>query len=112
METASNKLVALPESSVRVIGKGVIVKTTDKLCKTTTEGGLTVTGSQTKKYDIGEVIAVGKLVEELKIGDVVMYQTAASVAYPLPNGLEESYLTKIDENSNTIVSVVPAEYFA
>lgn len=106
METASNKFVSLPESDVRAIGKGVIVKQTDKLCSKETESGIIPTASQQKKYDIGEVIAIGSLVEELEVGDVVLYQTAPSVAYPLPNGLKDSYLTKIEESSGIIVAVI------
>lgn len=109
METASNKIVAFPEDRIKAIGKGIIVKATDKFCKEKTEQGIVLTGNATKKYDIGEVIAIGESVAEVKIGDIVLYQAVASVAYPIPNGMDTSYLTKIDEVSNVIIAVIPAE---
>ena len=111
LETSSNKIVFLPNDKVQTIGKGVIVKETDKCCKLQTEAGLIIsdTGNVTKKYDIGEVIAVGKDVMEVKIGDVVLFQTAGSVAFPLPNGMDKSILTKIDESPLSIMCVIPKD---
>lgn len=111
IETSSNKIVYLPNDKVKAVGKGIIVKDTDKCCKGKTESGLYVPNKSdvTKKYDIGEVIAIGAEVKEVKIGDLVVFQTAAAIAYPLPNGINASVLTKIEENPMAIMCVIPNE---
>lgn len=110
LETSSNKIVYLPNDKLRVVGKGIIVKETLKCCKTQTASGLILPDKAdvTKKYDIGEVVAIGKDVQEVVVGDLVLFQVAGSVAFPLPNGMERSILTKIEENPVAIICVIPA----
>jgi co-chaperonin GroES (HSP10) len=109
IETSSNKIVYLPNDKVRAVGKGVIVTETTKCCKTQTDSGIFLPNKAdvTKKYDLGEVIAVGKDVLEVKVGDLVLFQTASACAFPLPNGIEQSVLTKIDESPVAILCIIP-----
>ena len=105
IETSSNKIVYLPNDKVRAVGKGIIVTETNLCCKLKTDSGLIMPDKAdvNKKFDIGEVVAKGKDVVEVNIGDIVLFQVAGSVAYQLPNGIERSILTKIEENPVAII---------
>jgi co-chaperonin GroES (HSP10) len=112
IESANNKIVELPMDNVRAIGKGVIIKTTDKFVKTKTPSGITLPTSSSmgseKKYDIGEVYAAGEACEEVSVGDIVIFQIVNAV--PLPNGLKDPVLYKVEENPMSIVARVPKEF--
>lgn len=109
LETSSNKIVYLPNDKLKAVGRGIIVKETLKCCKTQTASGLVMPDSSNvnRKYDIGEVIATGADVVEVKVGDLVLFQTASAVAYQLPNGISPSILTRIEETPMSIICVIP-----
>lgn len=107
LETASNKIVSLPNDKVKAVGKGVILHTTSDYCVEKTAGGLHLpeSSSPNKKYDIGKVVAIGADVKEVKIGDVVVYQIAGS--FQLPNGMEDPVLVKVNEDPASIMCICP-----
>lgn len=108
IETSSNKIVYLPNDKVKAVGKGIIVKDTDKCSAESTRSGIVIPdrADTTRKYSLGEVVAIGKDVVEVAIGDLVLFQIASSCAFPLPNGIASSVLTKIDETPIAIMCVI------
>lgn len=110
--TATNKIVSFDESLVRAIGNALIVKNTGLFAsEAKSEGGIYLPDStigSTKKYNVGVVVSRGKKVEEVDVGDVVVYQTATAAGVdPIPNGAKPSILFKIVETSLAIVCRVP-----
>jgi co-chaperonin GroES (HSP10) len=57
-----------------------------------------------KKYDIGEVIAVGSECKEIKLGDIVLYQRNAAMR--IPNGIDAPFMYKLEETPIAIVAVL------
>lgn len=111
IETASNRLVFLPYEHTRPVGKGIIVKNTTKLTLEKTESGIIFSENSrpTRKYDVGIVHSIGKDVQEVRVGDLVVYQSAGSVAFPLPNGMKDAEYVKIEETPVIIMAVVKAD---
>lgn len=101
-------MIFAPETLLRGFGANLVVKPTNHYCKYQTEGGMTLPdGGDThieKKYDIGEVVTAGPMVNvEVSAGDIVIWQCTS--AWRLPNGSGETQLYHIPQSA--IVAILP-----
>lgn len=59
--------------NIKPIGKRVLIKQTEQ--EEVTKSGIILTGSETKEQPTtGDVIAVGNGIEEIKVGDKIIYE--------------------------------------
>jgi hypothetical protein len=102
-----DRIIEIPESGVKAINGGVVVKDTMKLCAVRA-GLIYLPDSDRQDFDkqveIGEVVSKGMDVEGIEVGDVVLYRRLT--AFWLPNGLEKPFLWKI-ESPLSILVVIP-----
>jgi co-chaperonin GroES (HSP10) len=102
------RLITIPEDKVSAVGRGVIFKRSEQYSKGTGEGGIIIASSDDgleKKYMLGEVVAVGKDVEEVKRGDVIV--VVKQTVHRIPNGTHPPVLFKTEENAMAIIAVLP-----
>ncbi len=103
-----NKIILPPESLLKAINEGVLVKDTMKYSSDRV-GLIYLPGSDRldldKQVEMGEVISTGNDVgDEINVGDVVLYRRLT--AYHIPNGLEPYKLWKL-EYPYSILAVIP-----
>lgn len=107
-----NKLITIPLEGLRSCRGSFIVKRTTQYCSPKTEGGIVLPGDSEadlveKKYDIGEVVAIGSEVREIKVGDIVVY--ARNAAWRLPNGINQAWLFKLEETPAGVICILPPQ---
>lgn len=77
-----------PEHLVQPFNRGIIVRYTMSFFMSETEGGIVFAQDKKfeKKFSLGEVIAIGPMVDgtQINVGDILVYQSAA--AFRIPNG--------------------------
>ncbi len=104
---SKNRLIMIPAAHVRGFGGNLVVTPTNHYCKLRTPGGLLLPEGQDdhheKKYDIGEVVAVGPDVPDISPGDVVLWQCTS--AWRLPNGIDDTLLYHVPKTA--VVAVLP-----
>ena len=109
---SENKLIYLPdnfEDVVQIVGKGIIVKATKAYNTDKSKGGIVLIESKNdvyeKKYDIGEVVAVGPDVSErIRPGVIVIYQR--SRAFRMPNAEDKGNDARYHKLEETILDII------
>jgi len=111
MDSANNKLIFLPPC-IRPVLKGIIINRTSQYTKLSYGTGecriILPQGKDhevERKYDVAEVMAIGKDVEETAVGDIVLWQL--STGFRIPNGADEPNAWKIEEFAMSVVAVLP-----
>lgn len=113
---SENKLIYLPdnfEDIVKLVGKAIIVKKTMAYCQQKSKHGIILMEREhdpmEKKYDVGEVVAIGPEVQIVKLGDIVIYQM--STRFRLPHAADEGISNpsygKIEETTTHIMCILP-----
>lgn len=105
-----NKIIKVPWEKARAIRGSFLVRATYQYCKPKSEGGLLLpednqVDAVDKKFDIGEVVHAGPECEEIKRGDIVIFQRAAAMR--IPNGTEPTVLWVLTETPVAIACVLP-----
>lgn len=118
IDTGFNKIIDVTGKKgvglkgLKPIRGSLLVRKTTQYCAPKTASGIVLPPDSTadmvdKKYDIGEVIAIGSEVKEVAVGDVVVYQRMAAMR--LPNGLDEATIFKLEETPMAILCVLPPQ---
>lgn len=108
--SASNTLIFVPKNLVRAIDKGVIIEKTMQYASRVSPGGIFLPDMEAefeKKYQIGEVIAIGENVPEdhVSVGDIVVWNFATG--FRLPNGGKGAIMHKLEYTAMSIMIVLP-----
>ena len=95
---------------LKPVGKGIIVTRTVQYTKRTIGKSKLILPQGfdqevERKFDIGEVLAIGKDVVEVSVGDIVVYQI--STAFRVPNGIDNPICWKIEEFSMSVIALLP-----
>ena len=84
---------------IKPLGKRILIKQTEQ--EEVTKGGIVLPGTVSKeKSIIGEVVAVGRKIEEIKVGDKVIFEKYSGTE--VKDG-EESYLIL---EKDTVLAIV------
>jgi hypothetical protein len=58
-----------------------------------------------RKFDVGEVVSIGAGVEEVKVGDIVVWQI--STGFRIPNGIDDPNCWKVEEFPMSVIACLP-----
>ena len=103
----NNKIIHMP-LILKPCGKGIIIHRTDQYTMKRYGQIVLPQGKDQyaeRKYDVGEVLAIGRDVEEVEVGDIVLWQV--STGFRIPNGVNSSRCWKVEEFPMSIVAILP-----